>query len=275
MNNYSNYFNFNKIKPAAGLCLFYFICNKFLKYLIQVNKSVRNNQQNNIVIKMKQYINTIALFKGLQSTQIKKISEIAITKKARKNELLFSSGEKAEGFYGITMGKVKVYRSSPSGKEQIIHIFGPGHVFGEVPVFQGGSYPANAMAMESSELFYFGRNDFRRIIEEDPDLAMNMLAVLSKRLRLLVNQVAALSLSEVPGRLAAYLLLLKSSQQQDELQLELPKGQIAAYLGTIQETLSRVLKKMSEQEIISVNGRAITIIDEETLKNIANGNEQL
>lgn len=224
---------------------------------------------------MKQYINKISLFHALPDEQIDKISGIVVGKKTLKNELLFSAGDEAEGFYGILKGKIKVYRSSPSGKEQIIHIFGPGDVFGEVPVFQGGSFPADAVSMQKSELLYFGRSDFRRIISENPDLAMNMLAVLSKRLRLLVNQVAALSLSEVPGRLAAYLLLLKSVQKNSMVQLELPKGQIAAYLGTIQETLSRVLKKMSEQEIIAVDGKSITLIDIETLENISDGTIQL
>lgn len=224
---------------------------------------------------MKHNINIISLFKGLPENQLGKISEIAISQKTQKNKLLFSAGEIASGFYGVTKGKVKIFRSAISGKEQIIHIIGPGEVFGEVPVFQGGSFPANAVTMSDSELLYFDRKDFSRIIAEDPDLAMNMLALLSGRLRQLVNQVAALSLSEVPGRLAAYLLLLMSSQSSKEVQLELPKGQVAAYLGTIQETLSRVLKKMSEQNIILVNGKQITIIDEVYLQNLANGDTQL
>ncbi len=224
---------------------------------------------------MKQSINKISLFAGLPEEQLEKISDVVIQKKCQKNELLFSADEKASGFYSITKGKVKVFRSAPSGKEQIIHVFGPGDIFGEVPVFQGGSYPANAVTMTKAELYYFGRDEFRRTIAEDPDLAMNMLAMLSGRLRQLVNQVAALSLSEVPGRLASYLLLLRSSQGSDELTLELPKGQIASYLGTIQETLSRVLKKMTKEEIISVEGKKIEILDEITLQALANGDEQL
>ena len=171
--------------------------------------------------------------------------------------------------------KLKFTRESLAGKEQIIHIFGSGEIFGEVPVFQGSCYPASAVTLSKSTLLYFPRDRFGKVIREDPDLAMAMLALLSGRLRQLVNQVAALSLSEVPARLASYLLLLKSTQNSAKLELDLPKGLIASYLGTIQETLSRVFKKMSEQGLIKVERKTIEIIDEAALELIASGEEQL
>ncbi|WP_027720897.1 Crp/Fnr family transcriptional regulator [Maridesulfovibrio zosterae] len=226
-------------------------------------------------MKTKNNLEKIALFAGLSDSQLEKLESIAIPRDLVKGEQIFISGEEAKGFYSVASGKVKIYRESLSGKEQIIHIFGTGEIFGEVPVFQGSSYPASAITLIKSTLLYFSREKFERIIREDPELAMSMLALLSGRLRQMVNHVAALSLAEVPGRLASYLLLLKSTQKSNILELDLPKGQIAAYLGTIQETLSRIFKKMSEQGLIKVERKTIEIIDEETLELIASGEEQL
>lgn len=217
----------------------------------------------------------INLFSGLSDDQLKRLESAAIARDFVKGEQIFISGEEAKGFYSIVSGKVKIYRESLSGKEQIIHIFGAGEIFGEVPVFQGSSFPASAITLSKSTLLYFSRQQFERIIREDPELAMSMLALLSGRLRQMVNQVAALSLAEVPGRLASYLLLLKSTQKSNVLELDLPKGQIASYLGTIQETLSRVFKKMSAQGLIKVDRKSIEIIDEASLELIASGEEQL
>lgn len=226
-------------------------------------------------MKKTQNIGNVNLFANLSEEQLKRLESVAIPRELVKGEQIFMSGEKAKGFYSILSGKVKVFRESMSGKEQIIHIFGPGDIFGEVPVFQGSSYPASSMALAKSSLLYFSREQFEKIIREDPELAMSMLAILSGRLRQMVNHVAALSLAEVPGRLASYLLLLKSSQNSNRFDLDLPKGQIASYLGTIQETLSRIFKKMSEQELIRVEGKTIEILDEDSLELIASGEEQL
>ena len=107
------------------------------------------------------------------------------------------------------------------------------------------------------------------MIKEDPDLAMKMMAMLSQKLRLLVNKIDDLSLKEAPSRVASYLILLRSSQDSDTFKLDLPKGQIAFYLGTIQETLSRISKKFIEQEILAIDGKEITILDTDQLQEIA------
>ncbi|WP_320169170.1 Crp/Fnr family transcriptional regulator [Maridesulfovibrio sp.] len=217
----------------------------------------------------------INLLSGLAEEQLAHLEAIAITREFAKGEQIFVSGEVAKGFYSVEAGKVKIYRDSLAGKEQIIHVFGPGEIFGEVPVFQGSRFPASAVTLAQSSLLYFSRDKFEDVIRKEPELAMSMLALLSGRLRQMVNHVAALSLAEVPGRLASYLLLLKSTQNSNVLELDLPKGQIAAYLGTIQETLSRIFKKMSEQGLIRVDRKKVEILDEKALELIASGEEQL
>ncbi|WP_022662777.1 Crp/Fnr family transcriptional regulator [Paucidesulfovibrio longus] len=220
-------------------------------------------------------LKAVTLFNGLPPEQIKALAGIALPRVMEKKEEIFQAGDEANGFYVVMEGRVKVYRSAISGKEQIIHVWGPGDALGEVPMFQGSTFPASAQALERTRLLFFRRDAFRSLILKEPDLGMNMIALLAGRLRILVSQVAALSLKEVPQRLAAYLLLLADTQETDTLRLDMAKGQIASYLGTIQETLSRTLKKMAEQEIIQVHGREITLLNMDVLESLAAGLEQL
>ena len=109
-------------------------------------------------------------------------------------------------------GQVKIFKASSDGKEQILHILGPGEPFGEVPVFSGQQFPASAEALRKSRLIFFPRSDFVNLITANPSLALNMLAVLSMRLRQFTVQIENLSLKEVPGRLATYLIYLAGEQ---------------------------------------------------------------
>lgn len=192
-----------------------------------------------------------------------------------KGELIFQEGDKGQGFYIVGAGKIKVFKMSFEGKEQILHIYGPGHIFGEVPVFQGKSFPASAMALEPSTILFLPRQAFVRQIETSPALAMNMLADLSRRLREFTVQIENLSLKEVPARLAAYILTL--AQEESELlqtsalrkkglptaivSLPVSKVQLASLIGTTPETVSRVLKKMDQSGFIKTEGKKILILD--------------
>jgi CRP/FNR family transcriptional regulator len=211
----------------------------------------------------------IGLFQGLSAGQLSALAGIAAARRLAQGQDAFQAGDAAHGFYAVSSGRIKVYRLSPSGKEQILHVFGPGEAFGEVPVFEGATFPASAQALEDCELLFFPRAGFGGIIRTDPGLAMKMLALLSARLRILVAKVEELSLKEVPARLAAYLLLLRASQKSDDLVLDLPKGQIASYLGTIQETLSRALKRLADQGAIAIKGKRVTVLNPEALQRLA------
>lgn len=214
-------------------------------------------------------VQAVTFFEGLPSEQFAKLAEISVIKKYNKGEILFEADVPAHGFFASISGRAKIFRTSPSGKEHILHVFGPGEAFGEVPVFEGGTFPAHAQTLEKSEMLFFPRQDFENMIRKEPDLAMKMMAMLAQRLRILVNKIDDLSLKEAPSRVASYLLLLRSSQESNTFKLDLPKGQIAFYLGTIQETLSRIFKKFTEQGIIGIKGKEITILDTNQLQQIA------
>jgi len=215
-------------------------------------------------------ISNIPLFKGLPQSQLEKIEKIAVKKNLKKGELIFSEDDESNGFYIIARGRVKIYKVSMEGKEQILHIFGHGEPFGEVPVFSGSVFPANAKVIEKCSLIFFPRKAFIQLISENIPIVLNMLGVLSMRLRQFTVQIENLSLKEVPGRLAGYLLLLAEEQQSEDLiRLNISKGQLASLLGTIPETLSRIFSKMNDSGLIEVEGRSIKIFDTAGLENLA------
>jgi len=207
------------------------------------------------------------LFSGLPVEQLSEIAAICVSKRYPKGASIFFEGDPGIGFYMVASGKVKIFKMSFDGKEQILHIFGPGEPFGEVPVFHGSPFPANAETLSEAELLFFPRAEFVNLVTANPSLALNMLAVLALRLRRFATQIENLSLKEVPGRLASYLCYLMDEQQrQDKVVLDIPKGQLASLLGTSSETLSRIFNKMTEEGMIRVEGKTIAILDVQGLK---------
>jgi CRP/FNR family transcriptional regulator, dissimilatory nitrate respiration regulator len=218
------------------------------------------------IMDKKRVIEGSVLFGGLPQRQLEDISGIAVEKTFQKGEAIFFEGDKGIGFYMVGDGRVKIFKVSPAGKEHILHIFGEGEPFGEVPVFYGQPFPASAEALVKTQTLFFPRDRFIRLVEANPSIALNMLAVLSMRLRRFAGQIESLSLKEVPARLANYLLYLSTEQGDKEVvQLDISKGQLASLLGTIPETLSRIFAKMSEEGLIRVNGRTIYLLDKEAL----------
>jgi CRP/FNR family transcriptional regulator, dissimilatory nitrate respiration regulator len=218
------------------------------------------------LLNIREVVGSSALFNGLPPEQLDRIIRIIVKKSYGRGETIFFEGDNGTGFYMVDSGKVKIYKMSLSGKEQILHIFGPGEPFGEVPVFNGQPFPATAEALMKSTLLFFPRDKFIQLVHETPSIALNMLAVLSLRLRRFTSQIENLSLKEVPARLAGYLLYLSQEQgNTGVIELEISKGQLASLLGTIPETLSRIFSKMSEEGLIEVEGRTIRIMNHEGL----------
>jgi CRP/FNR family transcriptional regulator, dissimilatory nitrate respiration regulator len=229
-------------------------------------------QQRQSMDKTLDIISHTPLFGSLDEEQLTHVRRIAQAKDYNRSETIFMEGEPGVGFYVVAQGKVKVYKVSAEGKEQILHIYGPGHPIGEVPVFSGSHFPANAQAIEKSRLLYFSRPDFVELIATHPTMALNMLAVLSMRLRQFTVQVENLSLKEVPARIASYLMLLAHEQENhDRVCLPISKGQLASLLGTIPETLSRIFNKMSVQGLIKVKGNQIDLTNQDSLEDLAEG----
>jgi CRP/FNR family transcriptional regulator len=222
-------------------------------------------------------IASIPLFKGLPRAHLEDLATIVVEQGFERGRIIFSEQSEADGFYVVISGRVKIFKLSFEGKEQILHIMGTGEPFGEVSVFAGERFPAHAQAIEESRVLFFPRAAFVDLIRRNPSLALNMLGILSRRLRRFTILVEDLSLKEVPGRLAAYLLFLSERENHsDDVTLDMSKGQLASLLGTIPETLSRILARMTKEGLIQSDAsRRIRLLDREALKGLAAGERRL
>jgi len=216
------------------------------------------------------------LFSGLTEEDLKRIRAIALPKQVARKGILFSDGEEAKGFYVILSGKVKLFKVSPEGKEQILHIVSAPEAFAEAALFLEGEYPAFAEALSDTQLFFFPRREFIQFIEKNPRLSINMIVSLSQYLKRLASLIEELSLKEVSSRIAKYLIDLsmkgaKEGKSFKEIELDLSKTQLALRLGTISETFSRTLAKMRVKGIIEVKRNRILILNRQALEELASG----
>ena len=218
----------------------------------------------------------VYLFSGVPEADLEALADLAVSKAFARQATIFREGREAQGFYLLSRGYVKLVKSSPDGKEYIIRLVGPGETFAEAAVFSDASYPATAMALEDCQTLFFPKAPFLRHLAASPTLARNMLATLSRLMLHLTRQLEDLSLKEVSARLASYLLERcqeRHGRIEKGLAFELPttKTHLAAYLGTIGETLSRTLSRLKSQGVIEVEKGRITITDPAVLKKIASG----
>jgi CRP/FNR family transcriptional regulator len=212
------------------------------------------------------------LFAGLSDEDITRIADITTSRAFRRGQIIFSEGEPASAFHLVVYGRVKVFKVSPEGKEQVLHIVDVAEPFGEVPVFSGARFPANAAALEDCQTLVFPRSSFLELLKREPSMAMNMLGLLSKRLIRFARLVEELSLKEMPARLASYLLYLRhKTGGGQEVELDIPKNVLSALLGSVPETVSRVFNRMAAEGLIGVEGRRIIILDLEGIEDYASG----
>lgn len=215
-------------------------------------------------------LNKTVLFSGLNVNEIQTIFDLGRILKYEKGDIVFEEGKDARHLLILLDGRIKIFKVSFEGKEQILHMVEPGEPFGEVPLFIGGTLPAYAMAMTKSSVFQLSKEAFLRTIEKNPDLAMHIIGVLCIRLRQFARLVEELSLKEVPGRLATYLLYLyEKNGKRDKFQLDITKNQLASLLGTVPETLSRAFSKLKGLGVIDLDGHIVHIVDPELLLEIS------
>lgn len=215
------------------------------------------------------------LFSGLREAEIMPFTQISQIKKISKSEIIFHQGSQAIGFFIVKMGRVKVFKVSVNGKEQIVHIFKVGDYFAEVPALDGQPFPNSAAALEPTELVFFPREAFFKVLHQYPTVSVNLLTSLCQHLRELTYLIDSLSFQDVPQRLAAYLLNLSNRDFQQInsgrganglVTLDINKGQLASLLGTIPATLSRAFSKLSQKGLIAVNGSQIHILNRQGLQ---------
>jgi CRP/FNR family transcriptional regulator len=204
------------------------------------------------------------LFAGLPLQDLQHIAEITLVKSLEKGDYLFHEGNPSHGFYIVQKGAINVHRVNAVGKEQVIHIFRAGESFAEATLATEVGYPADARALEPSQVLLVRKAEFLALLKRQPELALRMLGSMSMHLRVLVGQIEDLTLKDVETRLANWLIKRCShptSSQQQTIELTMTKRVLASELGTVSETFSRTLAKFRDQKLICVRGKTITVLN--------------
>src|SRR5215470_2269127 len=207
-----------------------------------------------------------SLFANLTPDELRALGARVTKRRFQRGALLFSEGDPCKGLFLVASGKVRIFKLSSAGREQVLSVEGPGASFAELPVFDGGAYPASATAVQDTDILFISRTDFQNFCREHPDVALKVIAVVGSRLRRLVGIIEELSFTTVRQRLIALIVrLTQASKTRSEqgIHIELTKSHqdLAAELGTVRELVSRNLSRLEAEGFLDVEGRKIVVKD--------------
>jgi CRP/FNR family transcriptional regulator len=203
------------------------------------------------------------LFTGLPAADLERIAAVTSPRSLDKGEYLFREGGPSQGFYVVQRGAINVHRVNAAGKEQVIHVFRTGESFAEATLATDRGYPADARALEPSQVLLVQKIGIMGLLQRQPELALRMLGSMSAHLRVLVSQLEDLTLKDVETRLANWLVKRCANSKSDRparIELTMTKRVLAAELGTVSETFSRTLAKFRAMQLLAVKGRVVTVL---------------
>ncbi len=205
------------------------------------------------------------MFSELSEQELNYIAERAVVRHFETGQLIFAEGEACPGLWIIETGKVRIYKSSPSGREQVLAIEGPGSSVAELPVFDGGKYPASAASVNEAKLLFISKEDFQSLCLKHPEVALKVLRIVGRRLRGLVGIIEELSFTTVRHRLISLLVHMAKeghrTKEGVEIMLAANQQELAAQMGTVRELISRNLSRLQAENLIRVEGRKIVVTD--------------
>ncbi|MFB3921043.1 MAG: Crp/Fnr family transcriptional regulator [Terriglobia bacterium] len=220
----------------------------------------------------------VAIFADLSEKELEYLAARAVARQFKEGELLFSESEPCEGLFVVESGAIKVFKTSASGREQVLTIEGPGGSVAELPVFDGGPYPASAAAISAASVLFVSKRDFQALCVEHPQVALKVLKVMGARLRKLVGVIEELSFTTVRHRLA--LLLIRLAKRRGtktargiELTLKSSNQELAAHIGTVRELVSRNLSRFQAEGLIKLDGKTVVIPNLEAIEAEVEGSE--
>ncbi|MDO8736992.1 MAG: Crp/Fnr family transcriptional regulator [Thermoleophilia bacterium] len=220
------------------------------------------------------YLKQTPIFSHMSDEELDSIIPHIVKRRLKKNTVIFHENDPAMAFYLVKTGRVRIYKTGPESREQVLSILGDGQIFGDVPAFDGGPYPASAATMADSEIYLIRSEDFQALVRQHPDVALKIIKVLGQRLRQSMELVRDLSFKQVPHRLAGLLVKLSDEYGVDTekgllIELPLSRQELADIVGTSRETITRELKKMEREGMLVVDRRRLTITEPERLRNWA------
>jgi CRP/FNR family cyclic AMP-dependent transcriptional regulator len=218
-----------------------------------------------------QTLSKVPIFSGLTESEFAFLVQRAVPRHFSAGESVFSEGEPCTGLYVVESGHIRIFKSSSGGREQVLSIDGPGSSVAELPVFDGGTYPASVTAIEDATLLFVSKQDFQSLCLAHPEVALKVLRVVGARLRRLVGIIEELSFTTVRHRLAAFLLRLahkegRPSAEGVEITLPASNQELASQIGTVRELVSRNLSRLRAEGVIRIDGRSVTNYDSKALE---------
>jgi CRP/FNR family cyclic AMP-dependent transcriptional regulator len=206
----------------------------------------------------------VAIFSSLTDSELQFLAGRAVLRHFAPRQMVFGEGEPCAGLYVVERGNIRIFKSSAGGREQVLSIDGPGSSIAEVPVFDGGNYPASAAAVDHATLLFVGKQDFQALCLAHPEVALKVLRVVGARLRRLVGIIEELSFTTVRHRLVSFLLRLaqrEGTASAAGLEFSLPGSnqELAAQLGTVRELVSRNLSRLQAEGLLKLEGRRAVI----------------
>ncbi len=203
----------------------------------------------------------IPLFASLTETEIQALAQRAVERRFAPEEMLFWEGEPCAGIFLIVQGSVKIFKTSQGGREMMLALEGAPSTVAELPLFDGGPYPASVRAVEPVVSLFVNKADFQQVCRQYPEVALKVLAVVGRRLRHLVGVVEAMTFGSVTQRLARLLLDTSRQAGADEFDLPLTHQELASRLGTVREVVSRNLARFRAEGLLRIQGHRIYILD--------------
>src|SRR5208283_1495663 len=213
----------------------------------------------------------VPIFSGLTESELNFLAQRALPRNYSAGQSVFGEGEPCSGLYVVESGHVRIFKSSANGREQVLSIEGPGSSIAELPVFDGGNYPASVTAIDDATLLFVSKQDFQALCLAHPQVALKVLRVVGSRLRRLVGIIEELSFTTVRHRLASFLLRLaqkegKRTSQGVEITLPVSNQELASQIGTVRELVSRNLSRLQVEGMLKIDGRNLTICDLKALE---------
>lgn len=213
---------------------------------------------------LRSILKRVPIFSSLSEPEFVFLSTHLVQRRFQAGEIIFSEGDACSGLYVVQSGNVRIFKSSIGGREQVLAIDGPGSSIAELPVFDGGNYPASAQAISDCSLLFVSRQDFQSLCLQYPQVALKVLRVVGGRLRNLVSIIEELSFTTVRHRLIALLVrLAKAEREHDKgpakVLLPVNNSELAAQIGTVRELVSRNLSRLQADGLIQVDNRTVEI----------------
>ncbi len=203
----------------------------------------------------------IPLFAELSPAEREALAARAVGKSYAAGRRLFSEGEPCPGLYVLLTGRVKIFKTSPSGREIMLAVEEAPSTVAEVPLFDGGAFPASVVALDDVTAWLIRKEDFRQACRQNPELALKLLAVTGRRLRQLVGLVEAVTFGSVRQRLARTLLDFSAEASSDTFTLPVTQEELAQRLGTVREVVSRNLSRFQAEGLLRIQRREVTLLD--------------